>query len=146
MSASVAEGVLLCEDELFVPVDVLVRSDALLDRRSDELMSVTELAIECRLPCLRFCGVAGSLGVSSDWPPSRGASSVGGRLSAGGVVAGVRDCDSDEDACLCPLAKKDGRREKKPASLLKAWLWLCVWSAISHTNPALYRLSQGSGD
>jgi hypothetical protein len=45
----VAEGVLLCEDVLAVPVDVLVRRETLPDRRNDEPISVTEDAMECLL-------------------------------------------------------------------------------------------------
>jgi hypothetical protein len=61
------EGVLLCEDVLAVPAEVLVRIEALRDRRKDEPMSVTDEAIECLLVCLRFCGVVGTLGSVSYW-------------------------------------------------------------------------------
>jgi len=141
VSARVADGVLLCEDVL-VPAEVFVRSEALRDRRSDEPMSVTELAIECLLACLRFCGVVGTFDGCSYWLGTRGGASAGGRLSAGGVVLlVVRDCERvDEDCLWCPLVdfppKKEGRREKRPVELVV----LDVWSAMFVLRAlALYR-------
>lgn len=123
VSARVAEGVLLCEDVLAVPpvpVEVLVRSEALRDRRNCEPRSVTELAMLCRLACLRFCGVACTLEGNSYWSRAGGgvSSSVlgaGGILSVGGVVEAARVADDAEG--LCPLdlpPKNEGRREKRP--------------------------------
>jgi hypothetical protein len=60
-SARVAEGVLLCED--WVPVEeVLVRSEALRERRSVEPMSATDEEMLCREACRRRGGVAGTFG------------------------------------------------------------------------------------
>ena len=113
MSARVAEGSLLCEDDvLAVPSDVLVRSEADRERRSEEPRSVTEDAMLCLLllACLRRCGVVGTLGGNWYWSGSRGGvSSSGLRLSVGG--------DKVDGACLCPLffpPKNEGRREKMP--------------------------------
>ena len=82
-----ADGVLLCEEVLVVPADVLVRREALRDRRRDEPISVTEDAIECLLFGLRCWGVVGTLGLSSYWLGTRGGVSSGvdgGRAIAGG--------------------------------------------------------------
>jgi hypothetical protein len=132
----VADGVLLCEDAL-VPAEVLVRREALRDGRSDEPMSVTELAIECRLACLRFCGVVGTRGA----PSGAVGLAARGTVSSGGVVR-VWDCDWDcdwvwvwereERPGLWPLEplppKKEGRREKRPVEfdvVEGAWSAIC---------------------
>lgn len=88
-----ADGVLLCEEVLVVPAEVLVRSEALRDRRRDEPMSVTDDAIECLLAGFRCWGVVGTLGLSSYWLATRGVSSGvdGGRLRAGGEAVLVRE-------------------------------------------------------
>lgn len=143
VNARVADGVLLCEEVLVVPAEVLVRRDALRDRRRDEPMSVTEDAIECLLACLRCCwGVVGALGLSSYWLGTRGVSSgvvTGGRLIAGGeavVVVVVRVYVYESEArepFACPLLplepKKEGRLEKRP-ELAAAEVLLGVLSAI----------------
>lgn len=108
VSASVADGVLLCEDE---DVLVLVRSEALR-----AMVSVTELAIEIRLACRRCLG--GLAGACSYWLGMRGGVGVGmGVSSAGGVV--------EDEAFWCPFGvfppKKEGRRVKKPFEELGAW-------------------------
>jgi hypothetical protein len=154
--ARVAEGVLRCEDVLPVPADVLVRRDALRDRRKDEPMSVTDDAIECLLACLRFGGVVGTLGLVSYWLGSRGGSSgvvrlgAGARLRAGGemALAAVWEMEREERAALaCPLGplepKKEGRLEKKLGVACACALdSLTAWSAIVHMSTVR---SQGGG-
>lgn len=75
VSARVAEGFLLCEEVLAVPAEVLVRSEALRDLRNCEPISVTELAMESLLACLRRGGVVGTFGGSSYWLAKRGSAS-----------------------------------------------------------------------
>jgi hypothetical protein len=120
VSARVAEGSLLCEDDvLAVPSDVLVRSEADRERRSEEPRSVTDDAMLCLLllACLRRCGVVGTLGGNWYWSGSRGeVSSSGLVLAATGVRLSVGG-DRVDSACLCPLffpPKNEGRREKMP--------------------------------
>jgi hypothetical protein len=60
-SASVADGVLLCEDE----PEAFVRSEALRERRNEVLTSATEEAMLWRDACLRRGGVVGGMGASS---------------------------------------------------------------------------------
>lgn len=135
-----------------MPVDVLVRRDALRDRRNDEPMSVTEDAIECLLACLRCCGVVGTLALVSYWlATGRGLSGAAwlgvGRVSAGGekTVVFAWEMEREErEALACPLGplKKEGRREKKLGVECDGALdSLRAWSAIVGT--AIYR-SRGS--
>lgn len=116
MSARVAEGVLLCEDDvLAVPSEVFVRSEADRDLRSWEPRSVTDDAMLCLLlVCLRLCGVVGTLAGNSYWSDSRGG--VFSSLLAAGVILSVGG-DRVDSVCLCPLLfppKNEGRREKMP--------------------------------
>jgi hypothetical protein len=151
----VAEGVLLCEDVLPVPEDVLVRIDALRDLRNDEPMSVTDDAIECLLACLRFCGVVGTLGLVSYWLAVRGVCSgavalgAGGRTSAGGVLVRAKERDERGWCLACPLPlllKNEGRREKRPGAVAVE-LVVDVRSAIVHasTGGALPIIRVGQG-
>ena len=117
MSARVAEGVLLCEDDvLAVPSEVFVRSEADRDLRSWEPRSVTDDAMLCLLlACLRLCGVVGTLGGNWYWSAWRGGVFSSSVLAAG-VVLSVGG-DSVDGVCLCPLVfppKNEGRREKMP--------------------------------
>lgn len=136
MSARVAEGVLLCEDDvLAVPSDVFVRSEADRDLRSWDPRSVTDEAMLCLLlACLRRGGVAASLAGNSYWPASRGGVfspvlAAGVMLSEGGARV--------EGVCLCPLLfppKNEGRREKRPwalAVLDDAWSAMLVAHVLS---------------
>jgi hypothetical protein len=121
----VAEGVLLCEDVLAVPVEVLVRNEALREDRNCEPRSVTEEAMLCLLPCLRLGGVECNCGILSYSSAGGGGVSssllvdAGGRLSVGGVVDAMRE--TEEVDCLCPLLfappNREGRREKRPPVL-----------------------------
>jgi hypothetical protein len=86
VSARVAEGVLLWEEVLPVPADVLVRTEALREGRKDEPMSVTDEAIECLLACLRCGGVEGTLGWDSYWLGMRGVSRGAVTVGAGGIL------------------------------------------------------------
>lgn len=119
--ARVAEGVLLCEDEvlLVLPLESLVRSEALRERCSWELMSPMVDEMLCRETCLWRGGVVSTLDENwnSYWFGTRGGllaeGDAGGRLMVGG----------NGDVCgrlvgvlggLCRPPKKEGRREKMP--------------------------------
>jgi hypothetical protein len=134
VSARVAEGVLLCEDDdvLPVPSDVLVRSEADRDRRSCEPKSVTEEAMLCLEACLRFCGVVGTLAGNWYWSGTGGGvfssllDAAGGIVSAAGMYVFAFETvrDRAEGDCLCPLLfppKKEGRREKMPCEDVAEW-------------------------
>jgi hypothetical protein len=93
-SARVAEGVLLCEDEvlLVLPLESLVRSEALRERCSWEPMSPMVDEMLCREPCLRRGGVVSTLdgNWNSYWFGTRrgllAEGDAGGRLMVGGSV------------------------------------------------------------
>jgi hypothetical protein len=148
----VAEGVLLCEDELAVPAEVLVRRELLRDRRNDEPMSVTDDAIECLLVFLRCCGVVGTFTGGSYWLGTRGVTSgagagaavvAGGRLGAGGgcwITAWARGYESEARTDLVLLLpKKD--REKRPDELAVLDEVSIVWRACPGSG--MVGLSQG---
>jgi hypothetical protein len=132
-SARVAEGVLLCEDDVLpVPSDVLVRREAERDRRSCKPRSVTEDAMLCLLACLRFCGVVGTLAGELYWSETRGGvfspllDATGGTVGASGEGVFVLDVvrDREEGVCLWPLLfppKKEGRREKMFCEDVEDW-------------------------
>lgn len=73
-SATVAEGVLSCEDEGWLDgwldgwLEWLVRREALRERRKAVPMSATEEEMLCRDTCFLRGGVEGTIGAGSYWP------------------------------------------------------------------------------
>lgn len=110
VNARVADGVRRW-DEL---AEVLVRSEALRERRNVEPKSVTELAMLCLLAWLRDCGVVDTLCAGSYWSAGGGEVSIrsSSRLSSGGGV-GVGGERSVSLLVLFFLPKKEGRRANR---------------------------------
>lgn len=135
-----AEGVLLCEDVLAVPAEVLVRREALRDLCSCELW-VVELTVDTEL--LPWAP-AGSRGVPA------GAVTVG-KLSVGGEVlvsAREKAWEMEARAALCLLLgllppKMEGRREKKPLVEAVGVVGSAISLAVPHPRYGSGARSQG---
>jgi len=118
-SARVAEGVLRCEDEvlLVLPLESLVRREALRERCSWEPMSPIVDEMLWRETCLLRGGVVRTLGgkwnscgaLAGGWLAEGDA---GGKLIVGGTADELRGRAVGVLGERCRPPKKDGRREK----------------------------------